>query len=87
MLTLRLYARTLKESTLVLNTRWVSALFTGNRLYRPSHLFSRQSYPGVVESLKVITRKKSERIARFAFDYAVKNGRKKVTVVHKANIM
>jgi isocitrate dehydrogenase (NAD+) len=46
-----------------------------------------QSYPGVVESLKVITREKSERIARFAFDFALKNGRKKVTCIHKANIM
>ncbi|GAA5974815.1 hypothetical protein JCM11641_008373 [Rhodosporidiobolus odoratus] len=46
-----------------------------------------QSYPGVVESLKIMTRKKSERIARFAFDFAVKNGRKHVTAVHKANIM
>jgi isocitrate dehydrogenase (NAD+) len=43
--------------------------------------------PGVVESLKVITREASERIAKFAFDYAVKNGRKKVTAIHKANIM
>lgn len=39
------------------------------------------------ESIKLITRVGSERIARFAFDYAVKNGRKKVTCVHKANIM
>ncbi|KAI9293933.1 hypothetical protein K502DRAFT_337932 [Neoconidiobolus thromboides FSU 785] len=46
-----------------------------------------QSYPGVVESLKVITREKSERIARFAFDFALRNGRKKVTCIHKANIM
>ncbi|CAG8573203.1 5358_t:CDS:2 [Paraglomus occultum] len=46
-----------------------------------------QSYPGVVESLKIVTRAKTERIARFAFDYALKNGRKKVTCVHKANIM
>jgi isocitrate dehydrogenase (NAD+) len=43
--------------------------------------------PGVTESLKVITRKASRRIAKFAFDYAVKHGRKKVTAVHKANIM
>lgn len=43
--------------------------------------------PGVVECLKVITKRKSERVARFAFDYAVKNGREKVTCVHKANIM
>lgn len=41
----------------------------------------------VAESIKLITRAGSERIARFAFDYAVKNGRKKVTCVHKANIM
>lgn len=43
--------------------------------------------PGVVESLKIITEKASTRIARFAFEYAKKNGRKKVTSVHKANIM
>lgn len=39
------------------------------------------------ESVKLITRPGSERIARYAFDYAVANGRKKVTAVHKANIM
>src|SRR6266550_1066882 len=39
------------------------------------------------ESIKIITRRASERIARFAFDYAVANGRHKVTAVHKANIM
>ncbi|HET8772879.1 MAG TPA: isocitrate dehydrogenase (NAD(+)) [Thermoanaerobaculia bacterium] len=43
--------------------------------------------PGVVESLKIITEKASTRIARFAFDYAIKHGRKRVTAVHKANIM
>ncbi|HVQ29727.1 MAG TPA: isocitrate dehydrogenase (NAD(+)) [Vicinamibacteria bacterium] len=43
--------------------------------------------PGVVESIKIITEKASSRIARFAFDYARKNGRKRVTAVHKANIM
>ncbi|KEZ46448.1 Isocitrate dehydrogenase [NAD] subunit 1, mitochondrial [Scedosporium apiospermum] len=46
-----------------------------------------QSVPGVVESLKIITRKQSERIARFAFDFAKANQRKKVTCIHKANIM
>lgn len=46
-----------------------------------------QSYPGVVESLKVSTRAKAERIARFAFDFALRNNRKKITCVHKANIM
>jgi isocitrate dehydrogenase (NAD+) len=43
--------------------------------------------PGVVESLKIITEKASTRIARFAFDYSRQEGRKKVTAVHKANIM
>ncbi len=43
--------------------------------------------PDAAESIKIITRAASERIARFAFDYAVANGRKKVTAVHKANIM
>jgi isocitrate dehydrogenase (NAD+) len=42
---------------------------------------------GVVESLKVVTRAKTERLARFAFDFALRNGRKKVTIIHKANIM
>ncbi|HEY7736152.1 MAG TPA: isocitrate/isopropylmalate dehydrogenase family protein [Candidatus Limnocylindrales bacterium] len=39
------------------------------------------------ESIKIITREASERIARFAFEYAIANGRRKVTAVHKANIM
>lgn len=37
--------------------------------------------------MKIVTKAKSERIAKFAFDYATKNKRKKVTAVHKANIM
>lgn len=44
--------------------------------------------PGeIVESLKVTTKEGSERICRFAFDWAIRNNRKKVTFVHKANIM
>jgi isocitrate dehydrogenase (NAD+) len=43
--------------------------------------------PGVVESLKIITEKASTRIAKFAFQYARTEGRKKITAVHKANIM
>ncbi|HMB52216.1 MAG TPA: isocitrate dehydrogenase (NAD(+)) [Thermoanaerobaculia bacterium] len=43
--------------------------------------------PGVVESLKIITEKASTRIAEFAFDYARRYGRKRITAVHKANIM
>lgn len=46
-----------------------------------------QSVAGVVESLKIITRAKSERIAKFAFSFALANNRKKVTCIHKANIM
>ncbi|WP_036606585.1 isocitrate/isopropylmalate dehydrogenase family protein [Oribacterium sp. P6A1] len=40
-----------------------------------------------MHSIKIITRDKSERICRSAFDFAVQNGRKKVTCIHKANIM
>src|SRR5271170_7783246 len=43
--------------------------------------------PGVVESLKIITEKASTRVARYAFEYARKNGRKKIHGIHKANIM
>jgi isocitrate dehydrogenase (NAD+) len=43
--------------------------------------------PGVVESIKVITEKASTRIARYAFEFARREGRKKVTAIHKANIM
>src|SRR3954452_14249658 len=43
--------------------------------------------PGVVESIKIITEKASTRIAKFAFEYAVRENRKKITAVHKANIM
>jgi isocitrate dehydrogenase (NAD+) len=43
--------------------------------------------PGVVESLKIITRNASTRIARAAFEYARREGRAKVTAIHKANIM
>ena len=43
--------------------------------------------PGVVESLKIITERASTRIARFAFEYARTHARKRITAVHKANIM
>ena len=43
--------------------------------------------PGVVESLKIITEKGSNRISRFAFDYARREKRKKIFAIHKANIM
>src|ERR687891_2172628 len=43
--------------------------------------------PGVVESLKIITERASTRISHFAFDYAKRMGRKRITAIHKANIM
>jgi len=46
-----------------------------------------QVVPGVVESLKIITERASTRIAQFAFTHAQRHGRKRVTAIHKANIM
>jgi isocitrate dehydrogenase (NAD+) len=46
-----------------------------------------QIVPGVVESLKIITEKASTRISQFAFDHARRTGRRRVTAIHKANIM
>jgi len=46
-----------------------------------------ETIPGVFESLKVTTRAACERIAHFAFDWAGRNGRDKITIVHKANIL
>lgn len=43
--------------------------------------------PGVTQAIKVVTQKASDKIARYAFEYARKNNRKKITLVHKANIM
>ena len=47
----------------------------------------RQVDENTAESIKIITRKATKRICRFAFDYALRNGRKEVCVVTKANIM
>lgn len=44
-------------------------------------------HPGVVESIKVVTRDASERIFRFAFRYARSHGRNRLAIIHKANIM
>ncbi|UYV60216.1 IDH3B, partial [Cordylochernes scorpioides] len=46
-----------------------------------------ESIDGVIECLKIVTKDKSMRIAKFAFDYATKHKRRKVTAIHKANIM
>src|SRR4029453_10128767 len=56
----------------------------------PEDLYSgleHEVIPGVVEGLKIITEEASTRVAKFAFEYARKHGRKRVTAVHKANIM
>ena len=45
-----------------------------------------QVVPGVVQSIKLITKNASMRVAEFAFKYAQEQGRKSVTAVHKANI-
>lgn len=50
-------------------------------------MLEHESVPGVVESMKVVTESNSERVARYAFEFAKRNGRKKITTVHKANIM
>lgn len=77
-------------------------IFSRYKIFKPNALFCKQnepnsqncikipfpqSVPGVVESLKVITREKSHRIAKYAFDYAMRHDRKRVTAIHKANIM
>ncbi len=49
--------------------------------------FEHEVTDGVFEAVKVTTRAASERIARFAYEYARREGRKKVTIVHKSNIM
>uniref|UniRef100_A0A0K8TU98 Putative isocitrate dehydrogenase alpha subunit n=1 Tax=Tabanus bromius TaxID=304241 RepID=A0A0K8TU98_TABBR len=50
-------------------------------------MLEHESIKGVVESMKIVTDENAERVARYAFEFAKKNGRKKVTTVHKANIM
>ncbi|XP_066997155.1 isocitrate dehydrogenase [NAD] subunit gamma, mitochondrial isoform X2 [Anabrus simplex] len=50
-------------------------------------MLEHESVHGVVESMKVVTSENSERVARYAFEYARRHGRKKVTTIHKANIM
>ncbi|XP_026478059.1 isocitrate dehydrogenase [NAD] subunit gamma, mitochondrial-like isoform X1 [Ctenocephalides felis] len=50
-------------------------------------MLEHESVSGVVESMKVVTAENARRVATYAFEYAQKNGRKKVTTIHKANIM
>jgi len=78
----------------VYNLEGVPARFTGVDIVivreNTEDLYSgleHQIIPGVVESLKIITADASMRIGRFAFEYARANRRKRVTAIHKANIM
>jgi len=50
-------------------------------------MLEHENVPGVVESLKIVTEPQCERLCKYAFDWARENGRKKVTLIHKANIM
>ncbi|XP_018566613.1 isocitrate dehydrogenase [NAD] subunit gamma, mitochondrial isoform X2 [Anoplophora glabripennis] len=50
-------------------------------------MLEHESVDGVIESMKVVTESNSDRVARFAFDYAKRTGRKRITTIHKANIM
>lgn len=50
-------------------------------------MLEHENVPGVVESLKIVTAENTRRLVNYAFQYAIANGRKKVTLVHKANIM
>lgn len=50
-------------------------------------MLEHESVRGVVESMKIITVEASERLSHYAFEFARRNNRKKVTTIHKANIM
>lgn len=87
-----LLERTLKESTVVLNIKYVSfyIFLIENRLFLEISKFIciwYQVVRGVVESLKIITRQASLRVAEYAFHYAKTHGRERVSAIHKANIM
>lgn len=73
-----------RENILVLNTRSVPFF-----AFYPNfnNKTSQKIVDGVVQSIKLITWDASERVARYAFNYAQTSGRKRVTAVHKANIM
>lgn len=74
-----------KRST---SLKFKSKLLVFMNLYKYVFIYIKfQNAPGVVESLKIVTRENSERLARYGFDLATRLGRKKVTIVHKANIM
>lgn len=89
-------ASTLDTRTLTLwsseRTQRGSTVAWSMRECQVTHELQAEIYPwhssvGVVESLKIVTREKSQRIAKYAFDYATHHQRKRVTAIHKANIM
>lgn len=47
-------------------------------------MLEHQNVPGVVESLKIVTAENTKRLVNYAFQYAIQNNRKKVTLIHKA---
>jgi isocitrate dehydrogenase (NAD+) len=69
--------KTRKEVRLLGSSRLTRAEYSG---------FEQAVEPGVVQSLKITTDRSTRRIANFAFEYAKRNGREKVTCIHKANI-
>lgn len=84
MLTLFSSVRTQRESTPALSTKYGPHCLSFVHVYSTRIL---QVVDGVVQSIKLITWDASERVARYAFQYAKSSGRARVTAVHKANIM
>lgn len=72
-----------EDIDLVLIRENLAGFYVANEYYIPVGNDPR----AIAVSSGINTREGSERIARFAFEYAIKNGRKKITVVHKANIL
>ena len=62
-------------------------IFIKHASVRVNNIYVFFDLAGVVQSIKLITETASSRVANFAFEYAKAQGRKKVTAVHKANIM
>lgn len=93
--------RTLKGNTVVLNTRYNKNALPSLSTHPISIIYQTllfqeyiclliptvQVVDGVVQSIKLITKQASMRVAEFAFEYASSSGRKAVTAVHKSNIM
>lgn len=87
MLILLLFDKIPKANTQCWSTRYRLLLNIPYMFFGLNQFPFAQSVPGVVESMKVVTAENSERVARYAFEYAKSTGRTKVTTIHKANIM